>query len=312
MKKLKIGVTGGSGFVGSHLVDELIELNYEVVILDVVQPTRMDVEYRFTDILNSEMCIHTTKDLDVIFHLAAISDVNYAIKNKLTTTSINIQGTANILNACDINNISRIIYASTEWVYNCLEKEGEIVIADEQSILNVSRMEHIYTKTKYTGEILCESFAASSDLNFTIMRFGIPYGPRGRNGTVFTNFLNNLINNKPINIHGDGNQFRNFIYIKDLVNGCISTLNEKAKNQIYNISGIKPITIKEVAEAVQKCTNKHIDINYSSGRKQDFGGIIASNNKIKKELGWHPSKDLETGVLETYEYLLATRGQLVK
>jgi UDP-glucose 4-epimerase len=300
---MKIGVTGGSGFIGSHVVDKLIEDGHEVVVLDIEPPKNAKVEFRRTDILNPDDCLNQTKGIDALYHLAAVADVNVAIKNKVLCSQLNIQGTANLLHASEVNQLNRFLYASTEWVYNALEEKGKIIEVNEDSPIDSNQMEHIYTVTKYAGELLCKTFCSNSNLDFTILRFGIPYGPRGRSGTVFTNFSKNALEGKPLEIHGEGTQFRNFIYIEDLAKGCVASLHPNGINQTFNLTGDHMVQIRDVAENIKLLFDGDVQVKYVPSRTQDFGGVIAENKKAKKVLGWAPSTSLKEGIVKQLDSL---------
>jgi len=309
---MKIGVTGGTGFIGSHIVDQLIENKHEVVVLDVIAPDRTDVEFIYTNILDYESCIKATKGLDVIYHLAAMANANNANLEKNNATMLNVQGTSNLLNASGFNGIARFIYASTEWVYSALEKEGKTITVVESDVLDPNRMKHIYSLTKYMGELLCKSICSTTEnMDFTILRFGIPYGPRSWSGTVFNNFMNNALEGKSIKIMGSGNQFRKFIYVTDLAKGCVKALDEVAKNQIYNLPGKESISILEVAEVIKKKFEGQVSIEFVGERIDDYGGTLASGEKAKIDLHWSPEIPIEVGVALYYDWLKNKQMHLI-
>jgi UDP-glucose 4-epimerase len=154
---------------------------------------------------------------------------------------------------------------------------------------------HTYTASKVAAELYMQSYGKLYGTDFTILRYGIPYGPRGREGTVIFNFVKRALNGEPLVIEGDGSQYRNFIYVEDLAEGNVAALSAIARNKIYNLDGMRPVTIKEVAETVSKLI-EGVKIEYRESRPGDFKGRIASNDKAFRELGWKPKIDLEAGI----------------
>lgn len=298
---MNIGVTGGAGFIGSHIVDKLVQSGHNVTIFDLTDSKRTDASFIKLNILDRIDCNEKFKNFDVVFHLAAVSDVNYAIRNKSLTLDLNIKGTSNVLEACEYNKVKRMIFASTEWVYSGLENPN--VVADEEQNLNPKKMDHVYSSTKFIGENIIQEYCKYIDLNYTILRFGIPYGERGRPGTVFYNFINNILESKDINIYGSGKQYRNFIYVKDLAEGCMAALSEKAENEIFNLSGSSQISIKDIAEKLKKVSEKSFHIQYIESRNEDFKGVTVSIKKAKELLNWVPRTEIDDGLLKYYKHL---------
>ena len=233
---------------------------------------------------------------EAIYLLAAIANVNDIQKNPVETAIVNFQGVVNVLEAIRRYG-GRLIFASTVWVYMLAEKEN----VDENTPLLVQRVNHTYTASKVAAELYIQSYNKLYGTDFTILRYGIPYGPRGREGTVITNFLKRASKGEPLIIHGDGSQYRNFIYVEDLADGNVAALKDIAKNQIYNLDGLRPITIKEVAETVSRLFDG-IPIEFKETRAGDFVGRKASNERALKELEWEPKTDFEEGMRKTIDW----------
>ena len=295
---MNIGVIGGSGFIGSHVVDKLIEQGHEVTVFDIMKPHRPDVRHLYIDITDlSKTSIALTGDYDAVYLLAAMADVNDVYRNPVEAGEVNILGVANVLEAARRNEIDRIILASTVWVYG-LSLEREVV---ESTPLHIERADHVYTSSKIAAELYCHSYQKLYGQNFTILRYGIPYGPRARGGTVIAIFVRKALNDEPLTIFGDGSQYRNFIYVEDLAEGNVAALEDIAKNQTYNLEGMGPITVKEVAETVKNLIGD-VEIEYKEERLGDFEGKIVSAEKAKRELGWEPKVDFEEGVQRYIEW----------
>ena len=291
---MNIGVIGGSGFIGSHVVDKLIKAGHEVTVFDMMKPQRNDVRHIYIDITNlSKTTVALTGDYDAIYLLAAMADVNDVYKNPVEAGEINIMAVAHVLEAARRNEIERVMLASTVWVY---EMAKETNVAEDTPLLP-DKVNHVYTASKLAAELYCHSYHKLYNQQFTILRYGIPYGPRARGGTVIAIFVRKALNGEPLTIMGDGSQYRNFIYVEDLAVGNVAALSKIAANQTYNLEGMRPVTIKEVAEMVKKLVGNDLTrIEYKEGRAGDYEGKIASAEKARKELGWEPKVDLEDGI----------------
>jgi UDP-glucose 4-epimerase len=288
---MKIAVIGGSGFIGSHVVDKLLEAKHDVTVFDIMRPHRDDVRHIFFDLFDlHKVVIALAGNYDAYFLLAAMANVNDIYKNPLEAALVNFQGTVNVLEAVRRYG-GRLIFASTVWVYML----GETEDVTEATPLLVQNVNHPYTASKVAAELYIQSYNKLYGSEFTILRYGIPYGPRGREGTVITNFVKRALKNEPLIIHGDGSQYRNFIFVEDLAAGNIAALQDVAKNKIYNLEGMRPISIKEVAQTVSKIFGG-IPVEFKEVRAGDFVGRKASNERALRELKWKPKVDLEEGV----------------
>lgn len=289
---MNIGVIGGSGFIGSHVVDQLIDEGHEVTVFDIMKPHRDDVLHKIIDITDlTNTSVALAGSYDAIYLLAAMADVNDCYKNPVSTIEINVLGVVNVLEACVKNEIQRLIFASTVWVYG-LSDEEEV---DESSTIGITNKEHIYTASKVSAESLIQSYNDLYDQDFTILRYGIPYGPRARGGTILPIFVRLATEGKSLTIQGDGSAYRKFIYVEDLARGNVLALSDSAKNQVINLEGPKNITVKEVAEMVNKHFDGQVSIEYVEARPGDYSGKVVSNDKSKKLLDWEPQIDFEEG-----------------
>jgi len=287
---MKVLVTGGSGFIGSHVVDKLMDKGVNVRVYDVLFPeSRKDIEYYQGSILDYNALRFAVNGMDAIIHLAAVADVKDVYDDPAYSESINVRGTINVLEAGRKSNIKRVIYGSTTWVYS----ESALDRVDESTPLHAP--EHLYTATKLTGEYYCQSYSKLYGLEVTILRYGIPYGPRARDGAVIPIFVKKALNGEPLTIAGDGSQFRKFVYVEDLAEGNVLALKSIAKNRIYNLDGNERITIKQIAETIKKIIGD-AKIEYIPARPGDFSGKDVSSERAKKELGWEPRVSFEEGV----------------
>lgn len=278
---MSILVTGGSGFIGSHVVDKLIDNDMGVKVFDIRKPHRKDVEFIKCDIRSLEELNAAMKDVEYVFHIAAFSDINKVAENPLKTVDLNIMSTAKVLEAARNSQVERVIYASSYFVG--------------------SGKGHLYTTTKAASEMLCKDYYTLYRLPFTVLRYGTAYGPRSRGEEVISLFIKRALSHQPLTIHGNGNQSRNFIYVEDLAEGNVAALKDIANNKIYNLEGRRPIKVKEVAETVKKLIGD-VEIEYTEERPGDFEGKVVSAEKAKRELGWEPKVDFEEGVKRYIEW----------
>jgi len=296
---MNIGVIGGSGFIGSHVVDKLIDSGHNVTVLDIMKPHRNDVAHKTIDITDStNTSVALTGDYEVIYLLAAVADVNDCYKNPISTIEVNVLGVANVLEACVKNEISRLIFASTVWIYGLSDE----ISVNENSPLNITNKEHIYTASKVAAETLIQSYSNLYNQEFTILRYGIPYGPRARGGTVLPIFVRLAAEGKPLTIQGDGSSHRKFIYVEDLARGNVAALDSKATNEVINLEGPRNISVKEVADTVNEMFGGTVEISYVEARPGDYVGKVVSNDKGKALLDWEPKVDFREGAKRFIEW----------
>lgn len=292
---MKVLITGGSGFIGSHIVDKLLEKGHQVTIYDMDEP-RFGQKANFIkgDVLNQEQLLEATKDMDIIYHLAAEADVNRMHKAPVYSTILNTISTLYVLEAARKNKCQRVLFASTEWVYGSCSEE----IVNEKTKLYPPNQDHIYTSSKVASEMFIQNYHDLYGVNFTIMRFGIPFGPRARPVTVTHIFITKALKGEPITIHGSGEQFRQFIYVEDLAEGCVACLKPEAENQIINLEGKEKITVKKIAETIQKFVDRETKIEFIEKREGDFKGRLVSAEKAKTLLGWEPKNNYEEAMIK--------------
>ena len=298
---MKVLVTGGSGFIGSHVVDTLVRKGYEVRVFDRIKPAREDVEWFNGDLLNEKEVLEACKDIETIFHLAAIADVNVALSNFDLCLMVNEMGTMNFLKSATAEEVERIVLASTSWVYG----RSKGVVTEDTPI---PFPEHIYTKTKIGQEQLVYSWHQHYGLPYTILRFDIPYGPRMRSNMAIAIFTRRAMRGEPISIFGDGKQGRCWIYIDDLAEGNVAALAEGGKNQIVNLAGSEFVTMNQIAEALKEIFGD-LPIKYEPARPHDFEGSVTSIEKAEQLLKWKPKTPFKVGLKKYVDYFKTTYTQ---
>mgnify|MGYP001074191304 CR=1 FL=1 len=273
---MNILVTGGSGFIGSHLVDKLVKQRYRVRVFDERKPLREDVEWFKGNLLNENDVLEACKDIEFVYHLAAIADVNIAISHPALCIQVNEIGTLNLLNAASAMEVERVILASTSWVYG--KTEGAV---DENT--PIPAPDHIYTKTKIGQEHLFVAWHEHRGLPYTILRYGIPYGPRMRTNMAIAIFVRKAMRGEPITMFGNGTQGRCFIYVEDLSEGNVATLKKNAENQIFNLAGAEFVTLNHIVEALRENFGE-LKVEYAPSRPHDFKGANISIEKARQAL----------------------------
>ena len=301
---MRVLVTGGSGFIGSHVVDRLRHRGITVRVIDLRRPQyRDDLEYQQGSILDTETLRMAMNGVDAVYHLAAVADVKDVLEDPSYAESINVRGTLNVLEAMRHAKVKRLVYGCTTWVYGGTTAE----LVDEETPLGTP--DHFYTATKLASEYYCNTYAKLYGLEPTILRYGIPYGPRARPATVVAVFVDRALKHEPIVIQGDGLQFRQFVYVEDLAEGNVLALKSVAKNRTYNLDGAGQITIKRIAEVVKEILGEQVRIEYVEARPGDFQGRVISSERASTELGWTPQVPFEEGVRRYIEWRLQSRDE---
>lgn len=272
-------ITGGAGFIGSHIADILIQNNYKVIIADNLSTGKKEninnkaVFYNI-DIKNYDALetVFKNNKIEHIIHLAAQVSVPNSIRNPINDANENIIATLNIIELSKKYNIKKIIVSSSAAVYGIPK---ELPIDETHSTIPIS----YYGLSKLT----MEKYLILSDINYIICRFSNVYGPRqtphGEAGVVSI-FMDNAINNKDLNIFGDGNQTRDFIYVEDIAKIFLFFIEKNISNEILNISTNNSISINKLADIIINISKSNIKINYLDKRDGDIDNSILNNTKL--------------------------------
>ena len=289
-------VTGGSGFIGSHVVEALVERGHEPRLLDL-KPPALDVgsSVYIGSVTDRAVVDAAIDGCDAVIHLAAAADVDEVEGDPGSAESVNVRGTLNVLEAARQAGVRRVVYASTTWVYSDCAQSA----VDEDTVLPPPS--HLYTATKLAGELYCKAYHELYGLEYTILRFGIPYGPRARDAGVIAAFVRRALAGEPLSIAGTGSQSRRFVYVEDLAEGAVCGLQEAAANRVFNLAGRESVSIRDVAETVQQTVGE-AEIVYTPPRAGDFDGKEISTERAERELGWTAATPFAAGVARYVEW----------
>jgi UDP-glucose 4-epimerase len=304
---MRVLVTGGAGFIGSHLTDALIARGDQVVALDNfstgstanIKHITKNFEIIDGDIRNKDLINESIKDVDLVFHMAAALGVNTILESPLESISTNIAGSEVVLNAAATHK-KRILIASTSEIYGKNPKQP-LKETDDRVVGSPQKIRWSYSDAKAIEEAMAFSLNQEKGLKVTTARLFNTVGPRqsAHYGRVIPRFVRSALKNEPISIYGDGTQSRVFCHVHDAIEALLALVGtDKTFNEVYNVGGTGEITIKELAETVIKETSSQSSIEFIPYEKayapgfEDMQRRVPDISKIKQELNWAPKKNL--------------------
>jgi len=243
-------VTGGSGFLGSHVADAITNSGNNVIIFDTIESPflRDDQQMIVGDILNLKELNKAMEGIDIVFHLAALSNIDIADDKPYDTMKINVLGTTNLLSSARLNNIKRVIFASSIYVN--------------------SRAGSFYRVSKHSCELLLEAYYERYDLSYTILRFGTLYGPRADESNSINRYLKEAINKGKINYYGTGDEVREFIHVSDAARICVEVINRKYNGETLIITGHQQMKLKELLNVINEILGNRLEIIYHQNKSR--------------------------------------------
>lgn len=292
----KVIVFGGSGFLGSHVADQLTAKGYEVVVFDRVTSQYLQKNQRMVigDIMDRETVRNTILGAEYVYHFAAIADIYEARQNPVEAANFNIIGTMYILDACREHKVKRFVYSSTIYVYS-----------DHGSF---------YRSTKQSCELFIENYQKEYQLDFTVLRYGSLYGPRANHFNFINNVIRQALLKKTIQRQGDGSEVRDYINVIDAATSSVDVLSDEYRNSYIMITGPQTMKVREILEMIKEMLNGEISIEYQLGQFSGHYQITPYSFKPKVALKLIPKNyhDLGQGILdciyENYQ-LLKAEGQ---
>lgn len=305
---MRVIVTGGSGFIGSHVADALAAQGHEVCIYDLDTPQHaIACEYVRGDTRDLDRLVKTARSGDMIYHLAAEANVNRFFESPLFSNENTSQSALCVLEAARRVGAARVLLASTEWVYGSASAVAGGVITEDCAYAQTP--DHLYTCSKIAAELFCVGYRNLYGIEYTIMRYGIPFGERARPETVTPTFIRRILKDETIRIHGDGSQYRQFIYVKDLAEGNVACLKEPARNEVFNLNGTEKVTVLQVVQTLERILGKKANVEFVEDRKGNFKGRFISSEKAKQLLDWEPRHGYAEALTRYVEKYLTTVRQ---
>jgi len=309
-------VTGGAGFIGSHLVDRLLEKGFEVTVFDdlstgqaeniVAYKSRKGFHLVKGDIRNFEAIRKAVKDIDLVFHEAALVSVVRSVENPILTNEVNVAGSLNLLKACLDAGVKRLIYASSSAVYG----ESQTLPRREDS---PPQPISPYAVSKLTAENYVNVFHKVYGLESVCLRYFNVYGPRQAYGPytgVITLFINRIMDNKPPIIYGDGEQTRDFTNVQDVVEANFSAImNTRATGEVLNVATGRATSVNELASTLLRVMGKpNLKPIYQSPRPGDVKQSYADISKARQILDYEPKVGLKEGLKELVDWYTVHRS----
>lgn len=302
-------VTGGAGFIGSHLVDALLQKNHKITIIDNfsvgslrnIEHIKNRIKVIKGDLRNLNFTLKKIKDFDIIFHLAANYSVEYSSKNPIFDFNSNVLTTLHVLEAMRKNNISKIVFTSSSTVYGEVEK---FPIPENAQLKPISN----YGASKTAGEMYTHSYSELYGFDALVLRLANIIGPRSEHG-IIPDFVKKLIKNpNKLLILGDGKQKKSYLHVKDCIDAILLTLNHLKRNfDAFNIGSEEWITVDEIARIVcDEMGLKNVKFEYTGGKRGWLGDVPKFLLDVKKikSLGWERKYDIEQGIRETVKWLI--------
>jgi UDP-glucose 4-epimerase len=296
-------VTGGAGFIGSHLVPRLLELGYAVTVLDNLSTGKLEnlqgvlehpkFVFKRRDITDEALRNEVFEGIDSVIHLAALVDISASVADPLQNHQVNVNGTFNLLYAAIKNKVRKFVFSSSTAVYGDAKK---LPIKEDLAVSPISP----YAASKVAGEAYCKAFSNCYGLNTTVLRFFNVYGPRNEKSPysgVITKFLQQALKDETLTIFGDGEQTRDFINVNDIVEALVLALEAKGEaGDTFNICTGMPISINKLIEEVQVATERDLQVIHAPARQGEIRFSYGDPSKAEAKLKFTAKVSLQEGL----------------
>ena len=312
---MKILITGCCGFIGSNLTERLLSLDHQIIGIDNFNNyyskdiklknienalTHKNFQFIESDVFDISKLIFDRESINLIIHLAASPGVMNSFKNTTFCIHNNINVTHKLLEFAINNNIKKFIFASSSSVYGVNEN---LPWNEEENLIPISP----YAFTKLSCESLGKMYSQIGDIKFLSLRFFTVYGPRQRPDLAIFKFFDKIFNNQKIEVYGDGQTFRDYTYIDDIVDGIVNTIKIDSSFEIINLGNNKPVKILDLIQTIEKVTNKKAKIEFKPLPKGDVPATYADIRKANRLINFAPKIKLETGLIKFYNWYISIK-----
>lgn len=302
-------VTGGAGFIGSNIVNELVEKGVEVIVLDDLylgsetnlEDVREEIEFIQGSVTDEESLEEAVEGCDTVFHLAARSSSPMHKDNPAEGARINIEGFIKTVEAAKKSEVEKIVYASTSSMYGSVEPPHREDMGEYPT--------NLYTASKMSRELYAKVYSQETDIHFTGLRYFSVYGPRekakGKYANVITQFMWKMMDGENPVIWGDGSQSRDFTFVKDIARANIKAaeIKQETNGEYYNIGTGRDVDFNTLVEMLNEALDKDIEPEHiEHPRDNPVMTTKADNTRAREQLGWQPEVDLEEGIKKTYSF----------
>ncbi len=308
-------VTGGAGFIGSHLVDKLIDRGDSVVLIDEFNdyynpkikrqnisqhahnPNFKLYETDIRDSITINQIIETHKP-DCVVHLAARAGVRPSLQDPKLYYDVNVMGTLNVLEAMKQNNVPQLVFASSSSVY------GNRASGPFKETDNTDAQVSPYGASKKAGELLCHTYAHLYGIKTTCLRFFTVFGPRNRPDMACYLFTKAILDQKPITMFGDGSTGRDYTFVDDTVSGILEAIDQPFAFEIINLGNSSPVLLEDLIASIEKVAGKKANIIPGALQPGDVQLTYADISRAKLLLGWEPKISLEAGLKSLHTWMV--------
>ena len=313
-KSKRILVTGGAGFIGSFVVDALLQSGIEVTVIDEFNDSYSPAIKRGNlahalenpgfDLVEGDLCDPKILEEgfriaapDAVIHLAARAGVRPSILDPKLYFRVNCMGSLSLFEACLRHRVARVVFASSSSVY------GEAETVPFQETMRVDRPVSPYAGSKQAGELLAHTFASVHGMNIACLRFFTVYGPRQRPEMAIHSFMRSIQNEEELTVFGDGSSSRDYTYVSDIVRGILLALEKNRGFRIYNVGSGSPIQLLPLIDTIGEIIGKKPRLRWAPNQKGDVSRTFADVSRSQKELGFSPEMTLRSGLEAMYEWL---------
>lgn len=316
---MRILVTGGAGFIGSHTVDRLLAGGHEVVALDDFNDYYNPVfkrrnladaltHRRFQLVEGDVSHLETVRSLfqgappDMIIHLAARAGVRASVRDPFLYQRVNVEGTLNVLECAREFKVKKITFGSTSSVYGLNSK---VPFSETDSTLNIVSP---YAATKLAGEALCRSYSHLYGMDIAVLRFFSVYGPRGRPDMAIRQFTEKILADQSIPVFGDGSSQRDYTYVDDIVQGVLATIGRKSGFEIFNLGESETIALNDLVQLLEKALGRKARLERLPEQPGDVPRTCADIGKARRLLGYDPKTRIAAGIVKFVEWFRNQTG----